>query len=100
MKEAKRAALALCVMAAALAGCNKAATAQERQGGGKTAEAAPSVEFYEKSFSDLLKAENECNRTPELANTAKCLNVRKAANRIRAKLGMEPKYPEVVEDGR
>ena len=92
--------LALCAVAGVLAGGNNAATAQERQGGGKTAEAAPSVEFYEKSFSDLLKAENECNRTPELANTAKCLNARKAANRIRAKLGMEPKYPEVVEDGR
>lgn len=91
---------ALCVVAGVLAGCSDAgATAQEHKGG-QQADEAPSIEFYEKSFSELLKAENECNRSPELANTAKCLNARKAANRIRAKLGMEAKYPEVVEDGR
>ncbi|KAB2692452.1 EexN family lipoprotein [Ochrobactrum sp. Kaboul] len=98
MKGRKRTILTLCVVASVLAGCNKAATAQERQGDEKTAEAAPSVEFYYRNFGERLNTEVKCLKNPELAKTDMCINVRKAANRIRTEGGMQPKYPE-VENG-
>ena len=96
--KVNRTIFALCVIAAVLAGCNKAATAQENKGGQQVDE-TQSVEFYRKNFSKRLLAEAECRKNPELASTQKCINARKAANAVSRKLGMPLEYPEVEENG-
>lgn len=90
---------ALCVVTGVLAGCNDPATAQESQSKQETEE-AQSVEFYRKNFSKRLLVEAECKKNPELAETQKCINARKVANKINKKLGLPLEYPEVEDDGR
>ena len=98
MKVNRTIIFALCVIAAVLAGCNKAATAQENKGG-KQVDETQSVEFYLKNFSKRLLAEAECRKNPELASTQKCINARKAANAVSRELGMPLEYPEAEDNG-
>lgn len=88
----KSGALALFIASVALAGCQDEAQAESAP---EAAEAAHSVEFYKTHFAERLNTEAKCRREPEIADSEMCLNVRRAANAIKAELGMKPEYPEV-----
>ncbi len=100
----KSGAVAFFIASVTLAGCQgeaKAGNKPEAAAGNKpeAAEAAQSVEFYLENFAERLTTESKCNRNPDIVDTVMCINVRRAANEIRAEFGRKPKYPEVGDGG-
>lgn len=81
--------------AVVLAGCKDEAQAEGGDQEAASANAARSVEYYKTHFAERLNTEAKCRREPEITDTEMCLNVRRAANAIKAELGMKPEYPEV-----